>query len=464
METFDVVVLGAGPGGYPAAIRAAQLGASVALVEKEQLGGTCLNRGCIPSKTLIAAADTLVRIKRAATFGITVSGVAVDYAALIGRKDKVVGTLRAGIQQLLAGNGVKVLPGAASLVDRAAVEIAGPTGTTRIGGRKIIIATGSTSTMPGSLPKHDRIIESRGFLELTRLPASLIVLGGGYIGCELACMAASLGVKVTLVELLEDILVQLDADVRREVRLSMEKTLGIRVCTGRPLEEITADGGSVSGRVGEETITAELLLCAVGRRPVTEGLRLESAGLQTDERGFIEADEYCRTKVPTVFAVGDVTGKVPLAHYATAQGVAAAENAVGQKPRRHDTLVPNVLFTAPEVGTVGLGEDEARKQNRSVKTGKFRFAASGRALAAGETAGFAKWIADAATDQLLGAAVVGAHATELIAEATAAIRAELTSREIGRTIHGHPTLGEVWMEAAHTLHGEGIHTPPRPKR
>jgi dihydrolipoamide dehydrogenase len=206
-----------------------------------------------------------------------------------------------------------------------------------------------------------------------------------------------------------------------------------------------------------------LLLSAVGRKPVTEGLQLENAGLTLDGRGFIATDDCCRTKAATIYAIGDVTGKIQLAHYATAQGITAAENAVGRKTQRHDTLVPNVIFTAPEVGTVGLSEDDAKKLNRAMTTGKYRFAGLGKALAAGETTGFVKWIADSATDQLLGAAAVGPHATELIAAAATAIRAELTTRELGRTIHAHPTFSEAWMEAAHALHGECIHAPPKRK-
>jgi dihydrolipoamide dehydrogenase len=272
-----------------------------------------------------------------------------------------------------------------------------------------------------------------------------------------------LGVKVTIVELLEDILLLLDADVRREVRAHMEKNLGIRVLTGKALEKISADAKSVRGNFGDETLSADLLLCAVGRKPVTDGLKLENAGLKTTERGFIEADDYCRTKVANIFAIGDVTGKIQLAHYATAQGIAAAENAVQTKQHRHDIIVPNVIFTSPEVGTAGLSEDDAKKQNRAVKTGKFRFAGLGKAMAADDTTGFVKWIADATTDQLLGAAAVGPHATELIAEAAAVIRSELTTAELGRTIHAHPTFSEAWMEAAHALHGECIHAPPKRK-
>jgi dihydrolipoamide dehydrogenase len=458
METFDVVVIGAGPGGYPAAIRAAQLGASVAIVEKEQLGGTCLNWGCIPTKTLIAAADMLVRIQHAAAFGITVQGVSADYAAMIGHKDKVVAQLRDGIKQLLAANGIKQSASVASFQDRNTIALGDGT---RLGAGKVIIATGSTSAMPGFLPRHERVVESRGFLAINSLPRTLLVLGGGFIGCELACMAASLGARVTIVELLDDILLLLDPDVRREVRGRMEKNLGIRVLAGKPLEQIAAASSGVRGHFGDEVLEADLLLCAVGRKPVTDGLNLENAGLKTNERGFIEADEYCRTRVSTLFAIGDVTGKIQLAHYATAQGIAAAENAVRQKPRRHDTIVPNVIFTSPEVGVVGLSEDDAKTQNRAVKTGKFRFAGLGKGLASGETTGFVKWIADAETDQLLGAAAVGPHATELIAEATTAIRAELTARELGRTIHAHPTFGEAWMEAAHVVHGECVHVPPK---
>ena len=473
METFDIAVIGAGPGGYPAAIRAAQLGAKVAIIEKEKLGGTCLNWGCIPTKALIAAAETFEKIKHAEKYGITVKDASVDYAAMIGNKDKAVTQLRSGINSLLTANGVKQFTGTASFVDRNTIEISGgpiinqifgaSVPASRISAKKIIIATGSTSAMPGFLPKHERVVESRAFLDIQKLPATMIVLGGGFIGCELACMAAMLGVKVTIVELLEDILLLLDPDVRREVRAHMEKNLGIRVLTGKALEKISADAKSVRGNFGDETLSADLLLCAVGRKPVTDGLKLENAGLKTTERGFIEADDYCRTKVANIFAIGDVTGKIQLAHYATAQGIAAAENAVQTKQHRHDTIVPNVIFTSPEIGTAGLSEDDAKKQNRAVKTGKFRFAGLGKGMATGETTGFVKWIADATTDQLIGAAAVGPHATELIAEAAAVIRSELTTSELGRTIHAHPTFSEIWMEAAHALHGECIHAPPKRK-
>ena len=285
MERFDVVVIGAGPGGYPAAIRAAQLGASVAIVERERFGGTCLNYGCIPTKTLIASAETFAHVRDAEAFGVSVSGATFDYAAMVRRKDKVVDQLRGGVKQLLTANGVKSFAGSAAFKDRETIVIDG--GLT-IGAKKTIIATGSTSATPGFIPAHERIVESRAFLALDRLPKSMIVLGGGFIGCEIASMAAMLGVKVTIVELLADILMLLDADLRSEVRAHMEKALGIRVLTGKPLADIAADANGVSGRCGDETLRADLLLNAVGRRPVTDGLNLAAAGLEANARGFID--------------------------------------------------------------------------------------------------------------------------------------------------------------------------------
>jgi dihydrolipoamide dehydrogenase len=470
METFDIVVIGAGPGGYPAAIRAAQLGAKVALVERENLGGTCLNVGCIPTKALIACADAFVHLRDAAKLGVKAEKVTADFGAMMAHKQGVVTQLRKGVGALLAGNGVKVFQGQAAfeahdqiVVEHRTSNTEQPTSNVRIKAGKFIIATGSTSVVPGFLPQHERVVESRGFLDLQKLPASMIVMGGGYIGCELACLAAALGVKVTIVELLEDVLMLLDPDVRREVKKHMEQKLGMRILTGQPLEKISANAGGVSAEVGGEKLSADLLLVAVGRKPVTDGLELERAGLKTNERGFIPVDEFNRTAVASIYAIGDVNGGMQLAHAATSQAMIAAEAACGKKPHKNETLIPGVIFTMPEVAIVGLTEADAKKLNRAVKVGRFPFAALGRALATGTSEGFVKLIADAATDQLLGAQAVGPHATDLIAAATTAIRAELTAAELGRTVHAHPTFGEIWMEAAHALHGECIHAAPRKK-
>ncbi len=464
MEKFDVVVIGGGPGGYPAAIRAAQLGVSVGLIEREALGGTCLNWGCIPTKALISSSSLYHHASHGADLGVKTGPISFDYSAMIRRKDEVVSRLKGGVAQLLKANGVKVFEGAASFAGRGKIEVRGKdNAVTSIEAGRVIIATGSTSVMPGFLPVSDRVVESKNFLALTKLPAKMIVLGGGVIGCELACMAAQLGVKVTIVEMLEDILMVLDKDVRQTVRNSMEKELGIEIITGAPLEKISADAKKVQGSVSSKTLEADLLLVSIGRKPVTDGLALEKAGLSVNERGFIETDKFCRTKVATIYAIGDVTaGSTQLAHAATAQGVAAAENACGRSAKA-GAVVPACIFTAPEVGSAGLTEQEAKKQNRNVKVGKYMFASLGKAMAAGETTGFVKWVTDAETDQLLGAQAVGAHATELISEAIVAISAELTAEEIGRTIHCHPTFSEAWMEAAHAVHGQCIHAAPKRK-
>ena len=458
METFDVVIIGAGPGGYPAAIRAAQLGASVALVEREYLGGTCLNWGCIPSKALIYTSSLYAQMRSSGSLGLKVEEASFDYAAMAERKDQVVGTLRNGVKQLLAANGVRVFEGTASFESRKRIEVNSKSGNTAIGAEKTIIATGATSSMPGFLPQHERVVESRAFLELKSLPARVLVLGGGVIGCEFACMLAQLGVRVTIVEILEDIVAFLDADVRRELRRQMEKTLGIRILTGVSLENITADAHAVRGTAGGEALEADLLLAALGRRPVTQELRLENTGLKINQQGFIEVDETGRTQASTIYAVGDVTGGPQLAHAATSQGLVAAENACTRQRRKNERYIPCCIFTSPEVGAVGLTEQEAQQKGLDVKFGKFNFAALGKSVAIGHSAGFVKWVADAKTDQLLGAQVVGVHATELIAEATTAIRAELTATELAQTIHAHPTLAEAWMEAADVLLGEPIHT------
>ena len=288
----------------------------------------------------------------------------------------------------------------------------------------------------------------------------MIVMGGGIVGCEFACMAAQLGTSVTIVELLPDILPMLDQDVRAEARRHMERALKIRILTGRPLEELSAGNGGIRGQAGGEKIEADLLLVATGRRPATERLALESAGVKTNTKGFIEADEACRTSAPTIYAVGDVIGGPQLAHLAMAQGLMAAERIAGHPRRGGLGVVPACIFIAPEIGYAGLSEQEARSQNRPVLIGKFPFAASGKALAADETGGFVKWVADASTGRLLGAQAIGSHATELIAEAALAIRFEFTAGELGRTIHSHPTLSEAWQEAAHAVHGRCVHLPP----
>lgn len=468
MEKFDVAVIGGGPAGYPAAIRAAQLGASVALIEKECLGGACLNWGCIPTKTLIAASELYWHARHGEKLGLTgADTIGFDFAAAAGRKDRVVAKLQGGIAQLLEANGVTVITGTAALKSRDRILVAPPQGgkATLVGATRTIICTGAVSAMPKFLPESDRILDSRAFLALEKLPSSLLVLGGGVIGCEFACMAARLGCKVTIVELLKDIMMTVDVGVRRELRRHMEKALGIRILTGAKIADVKAGSRSVQALAGEARVKAGVMLVSTGRRPNTAALGLENAGLRADRAGFLATDAYCRTRVANIFAAGDlVAGGTQLAHAATAQGVAAAENACNPQPRKAETLVPACIFTSPEIGMVGLTSEAAKAGGIEVRTGRFAFAGLGKALAAGETEGFVQWVADASTGQLLGAHAIGPHATELIAEAAVAIRAELTAEELGRTIHCHPTLSEGWMEAAHALHGQCIHAPPSRRR
>lgn len=464
MSKYDLVVIGAGPGGYPAAIRAAQLGLKTAIVEKEAFGGTCLNWGCIPTKALLASASLYYQARSCDGMGVKFGDASFDYKAMVERKNGIVSKLTGGVQQLLKAHGVEVITGTARFETAQQLSVLSETGETRwLTASRVIIAAGSVSAMPGFIPRHRRVVESRKFLDLTQLPKSLVILGGGVIGCEFACLAAQLGVKVTMVEMLEDILPVVDRDVRRVLRKQLE-VLGVVIRTGAPLQDIKANDKGVSGRFNEETITGDMLLVAIGRTADTAALNLERAGVSADERGLISVDSSCRTSVPAIFAVGDiVAGNQQLAHVATSQGVLAAEVAAGQR-RKIETVIPSCIFTTPEIGVVGLTEAQAKTDGREIKVAKFSFMALGKALAAGTPEGFVKLIADPENDQLLGAQVVGANATELIATAALAIRNELTSLEFGRTIHSHPTMAESWMEAAHALHDACVHTPPRRRR
>jgi dihydrolipoamide dehydrogenase len=461
MYDFDVIVIGAGPAGYPAAIRAAQLGKKTAVIEKEAFGGTCLNWGCIPTKTLIASAERYHHAAHSEAFGVTAKNVAFDYAKMAARKAEIVAKLSGGVQMLLKSNGVEIIKGSARFEGPDRLSVVQPDGAVRwLGAASIIVAAGSDAAMPGFLPKDKRVMDSRAFLELTELPKDILILGGGVIGCEFACMSAALGAKVTVVEMLEDIVMALDRDVRRVLRKRME-ALGVTLLTGAPLTDIAVKNGKVSGTCKERSVSGDVLLVAVGRRPNTAALDLARAGVTVDERGTIPVDAQGRTNIASVFAAGDlVTGSIQLAHAATQQGVTAAEAAAGRRSKV-EKVCPACIFTSPEIGLAGLTETQAQEIGVAVKTAVFPFSALGKAMAAGETDGFVKWIADPATGQVLGAQAVGGHATELIAEAALAIRNELTLDEVGHTIHCHPTMSEAWMEAAHAFHGACIHLPKR---
>ena len=457
-EKFDICVIGAGPGGYVSAIRAAHNGAKVALVEKEYLGGTCLNWGCIPTKTLIASTEVLAKAKKASDFGIKISGEIVPaWPAMLGRKNSVVEKLRGGIGGLLKNAGVAVFTGNASFIDRKSIALETSDGKNgKVSAEKFIIASGSEPVMPGFIPKSKRIITSTELLSIKEIPGSLLVLGGGVIGCEFACLFAELGTKVTVVEMMPNILPLQDKELSKVLTREM-KSHGIEIFTGAPLEKIAADAKAVSGTVGGEKLSADYMLVSIGRVPVSKSLNLKAAGVVANEKGWIPVDSKCRTNVPNIYAIGDVTGRVQLAHFASAMGLCAADNACGIRNEINDDLVPGCIFTCPEIGTVGLSEEQCKEKNIQYNVGKFPFAALGKAMAIDETSGFCKIISSVETDQVLGVHIVGPHATDLISEAVTAMSLEVTAKALGKAIHAHPTLGEAMMEAAHAVHGESVH-------
>lgn len=465
-ETYDVCVIGAGPGGYVAAIKAAQNGANVAIIEKANFGGTCLNIGCIPTKTLIGSAEALHKAQHAADFGVKISGkISADWEAMQERKDGVVSKLRNGIGALLKSAGVTVINGEASFQDKKCINVKLNEGSYKqVQAKNFIIATGSKPAMPGFIPDHERILSSTDLLAIDTIPKSLMVLGGGVIGCEFACLFNALGSKVTVVEMMPSILPTQDAEVSRTLTQYMKKA-GIEVLTGKPLEKISATKKAVSGLVDGEKLSADYLLVSIGRSPVAEALNAKAAGITVNEKGWLPVDGKCRTNVPGIYAIGDITGTIwQLAHFASAMGLCAADNATGKPSEYDNDLVPGCIFTTPEIASVGLTTQQCKDQGIDVNIGKFPFAALGKAMAINETDGFVKIIADAETDQVLGVHIIGPHATDLISEAVAAMKLETTAQALGDAIHPHPTLGESMMEAAHAVHGVSVHMVNRKKR
>ena len=463
MQEFDVLVIGVGPGGYVAAIRAAKNGAKTALVERKELGGTCLNIGCIPTKTLIAGVDVYHKARHAMEFGVKISGeISPDWEAMLARKDSVIKTLRGGIGSLLKAAGVTVFKGHGVFTGRKTVKVVDGEGkeAEEITAGKIIIASGSETLVPGFIPKGKRVITSTELLSIPEIPKSLLILGGGVIGCEFACLFAELGTKVTIVEMLDSIMPNIDRETSKVVASQMQK-MGIEIMNGKPLGDLKADDKGVSGKVGDLTVSADYLLVSIGRKPALEGMNIAASGVKTNERGWIPVDSSCRTNVPGIFAIGDATGSWQLAHAASAMGVVAADVACGKKNAFDGSLVPGCIFTSPEIGSVGKSQEQCDKEGIETRVGKFPFAALGKAMAINETTGFCKIIADAKTDQILGVHIVGPHATDLIAEACPALHLEITAKELGKAIHAHPTLGEAMMEAAHAVHGESAHIPSK---
>ncbi len=463
-ETFDVVIIGSGPGGYVAAIRAGQLGLKTALVEKDKkLGGTCLHRGCIPTKSLLWTAELYHHITEAASFGIDVKDPVINWTQALAHKNKVVTKGAAGIDGLMRKNKVTVVKGHGRIAGKGKVEVAAEDGSKQtLDTKNIIIATGS---VPRSLPSvpvdHKKVMNSDSILEIDHIPKSIIVIGAGAVGMEFASVFNHCGSETTIVEYAPHLLPIEDEDVSKEIEKAY-RTRKINFELGAMVEgvEATANGVKLNYKLGEErkSIEAEVVLSAVGRSPVTENIGLEKTNIKT-ERGFIKTDQFMRTTEPNVYAIGDVVPTPMLAHVASAEAMLAVEHIAGHKVEAINyDRTPSATYCYPEAASVGLTEKKAKERGYDVKVGKFPFAAITKASISNESRfGLVKVVSDKKYDEVLGVHLVGPHATELLAEACVALRLETTTEEIARTMHAHPTLSEIMKEAAEATLGHPIH-------
>ena len=461
MEQFDVAVIGAGPGGYVAAIKAAQEGAKVALIEKELLGGTCLNCGCIPTKTLLASADVVHTVKRAADFGVSVDGLSFNYGQMVERKDGVVSKIRSSLEGLIKSNQITIMKGLGEFVDRNTLKVSGDE-QVMIGVDKVIIATGSKPMDIAALPcDHKKVFNSTSILERTEMPQSIVIVGGGYIGCEFASLYSELGCDVTIVEALDSIVSAQGKSISGALAKSFEKR-GVKIETSIAVKAIhdVADGVEVE-LVDGRKLQSEIALISIGRSIVSDSLKIENAGLGVGERGVIEVNSKMETNVAGIYAIGDVTGKMMLAHVASHQGIVAAMNSVDKEMFMHYDAVPAVIFTSPEIAMVGMTSEEAKEEGYQVKSAKFPLQALGKAQATMDTEGFVEVVIEGSTKQILGAQVVGHGAADLISEMALAIQNELTIECVIETIHAHPTMAEAWLEASLIANDTPIHFPPK---
>jgi dihydrolipoamide dehydrogenase len=448
--TSRVVVLGGGPAGDVAALRGAQRGADVVLVERAELGGTCLNRGCIPTKSLLATGDLLRRIRRAPDLGIDTGPVTIDFPRMMRRKEEVVVTMRGGVEAACKRRKVRVVKGHGVLED----------GVVRVGDERfeyehLILCVGTEpSGLPGIDMNQPLVVTSDGILRLEKLPGRLLIIGGGVVGCEFASLFAALGVGVEVVEVLPQILAGIDSRVVSQFRILIERE-GVTFHTGRRVESVAYGADTVTATLdGGTALESELLLVSVGRAPQTADLGLEAAGVEITPRGHIVVDELLHTASPKIWAAGDCIGGLQLAHLASAEGARAVDNALGVQVRAMDrTVVPSCIYTHPEIATVGLNPQDASAAGHDVKVGQARFLGNGKAQGENEPDGLARLYADSTTGQILGATVMGVHAVEIIHEVGVAISDGLTVDELGDIIHAHPTVSELIMDAAEQAQG-----------
>ena len=468
-----LAILGAGPGGYVAAIRAAQLGARVTVIENQALGGVCLNWGCIPSKALLSVVELGDKAKKAKDFGIQLGGpVTYDPAVMVARKNKVVATLVKGIATLFKTWNIEHVEGTGELLDARTIRVTKPDGTeTRVVADGVIIATGSSwPNLPLFPIDGTQIITSKQALDLSRIPVSLLIVGGGVEGCEFASLYSGLGTQVTLVELVPRLLPLEDEEISQMMERELKKR-GVDIRTGVTVDQIVRQPDLVTAHLRDGlSLNVEQVLVSVGRGFNSRGIGLEKAGIQVGTRGEIVVNDRMETNVPGVYAIGDVVGKAMLAHVASAQGKVAVENFMG-RPRTIDyDVIPTGIFTLPEIGRVGLTEQQARDRcvaagkdpQQSVKVGRFRYGGLGKAQATGDIQGLLKVVADAESDRILGVHILGAHAADLVHEAALAMHLDATVSRVAEMIHAHPTLAEGLMEAMEDVHGHAIHLARKP--
>jgi dihydrolipoamide dehydrogenase len=464
MSDYDVIVLGAGPGGYVCAIRSAQLGLKTAIVDKQWLGGVCLNVGCIPSKALLRNAEIAhILQERGKDFGFSFDNLQLDFSAAVKRSRQVSERLVKGVGFLMRKNKIDVHMGTGKLTGRDTLTVTDEDGkTTELKGKNIVIASGASSTVPqGWEVDGEKIVTYLEAILQEKRPESVIIIGGGPIGVEFATIWHSYGTEVTIVEMLPHLVPLEDEEVSVELEKNFKRR-GIKFLTGHKVESLEAKEGGVqvkvSGKDGEKTLQGEQALIAVGFRPNTGDLGLEEVGVKLNERGFVEIDERMATNVPGLWAIGDVTGKLLLAHVASAQGIVCAENIAGAETITLDyEMMPKATYCQPQVASFGITESQAEERGHEVRVGKFLFQPNGKALGMGEPAGFIKIVTDSRYGEILGAHMIGAEVTELLPELTLAQMMELTPEQIARNVHAHPTLSEVIMEAAHAAEGEPLH-------
>ncbi len=461
--SLKLTIIGAGPGGYVAAIRAAQRGARVTVVEDAEVGGTCLNRGCIPTKTLISSAEALVHARRAVEFGLEITGdISYNLSRIRERKDKVVSTQVKGIKGLFKSWGVSLIEGRGSLLSPDAVRVVRKDGATMdVISDRIIIATGSRpAKIPGIPFDGESVITSDDAVQLKNIPKSLLIIGAGVIGSEFAFIYRTFGAEVTLVEMMPRALSTEDEEMSGIIEREFKKA-GIKLVANVKVEGVEKDAEDmmVATLSGGRQVKAGMILVSIGRSMNSENMGLETVGMIKGRRGEIIVNEKMETSVPGIYAIGDVTGKILLAHVASHQGLVAVENALGGDEKMDYAAVPSGIFTMPEIGSVGLREKEAVEKGIKIRIGRFPYRALGKAHAMGEIAGMVKVVADETTDKVLGVHICGAHATDMVHEGALAMKMGATAKDLGHMIHAHPTLSEATMEAAEDVHKMAIHSP-----